>query len=116
MARQTMRWGWVGVGLVVVAVVGLSALPAPGDGESAEAGAHGAYEEDPYDLKQDRPLEGRYQLHNAVISTERRKADSTSIVYENVLRIDTETGRVWILRPNRNLAGFSWVLIRNYEG
>ena len=57
----------------------------------------------------------RYRLHNTVVSLDRRnRSDPDHNAYQNVLRLDTQTGRAWILRPNQNLAGFSWVLVPNY--
>ncbi len=62
------------------------------------------------------PRVERYQLHNAVVSLDRRnRSDDDHNAYRNVLRLDTQTGRAWILRPNDNVAGFSWVLVPNYN-
>lgn len=105
----------IGLGLAVgvAAVIAGSAVLSAADGDppppDAEHPCHVCGELLPR-LKQ------RYQLHNAVISLDRRdRADDDHNAYRNVLRLDTDTGRAWILRPNSNVAGFSWVLVPNYD-
>jgi hypothetical protein len=105
---------WLGVAVGIAALIAGSAVlpaadgdqvPNPNDPHHCEAcGEHLSR------LKQ------RFQLYNAVVSLDRRnRGDDDHNAYRNVLRLDTDTGRAWILRPNDNVAGFSWVLVNNYD-
>lgn len=105
----------IGLGLAVgvAAVIAGSAVLPAADGDPPPPDAEQHCEVCGEGLSR---LKQRYQLHNAVVSLDRRnRAEEDHNAYRNVLRLDTDTGRAWILRPNDNIAGFSWVLVPNYD-